>query len=172
MRIIKKTEQQTDWNEIKDMIKAGAFTPGDEIEIDGSLWRVLDVEDNSIFIWKHTGIDERCAFNESGSNVYEGSDLQRYLQGEYMETIPDEMKELMSEEGLYPLSIEEIRKYLPTEGERIAVDSDGDTVWYWTRSAYRGDGGLAWYVYATGYAYFNYATTAYRCAPACKLLIS
>lgn len=172
MKVIKRAALETNWNEIKGMIQAGAFTPGDEIEINGCLWRVLDVEDNGVFIWKHTGIDERCAFNESGSNVYEGSDLQRYLQGEYMETIPDEMKELMSEEGLYPLSIEEIRKYLPTEGEHIAVDSDGDTVWYWTRSAYRGYGYYAWSVTSTGGAYNYSATNAIRCAPACKLLIS
>lgn len=172
MKIIKKTELQTDWNKIRDMIKSRAFTKGDEIEIDGSLWRVLDVEDNGILIWKHTGIEEFSVFNRNGSNEYEGSDLQKFLQGEYKDKLPAEMQELMAEGGPFALSMEEIGEYLPTEGERIAVDNDGDTISYWTRSANRGSGYSAWYVYSTGLAYSSIAATASRCAPACKLLIS
>ena len=82
MKVIKRAALETNWNEIKGMIQAGAFTPGDEIEIDGCLWRVLDVEDNGILIWKHTGIEEFSVFNRNGSNEYEGSDLQKFLQGE------------------------------------------------------------------------------------------
>lgn len=37
------------------------------------------------------------------------------------------------------------------------------------RSAYRGDANHAWYVTSSGYAYGNYATTAYRPAPACAI---
>ena len=172
MKIIKKTELQTDWTGIKGLIKDRAFTKGDEIEIDGCLWRVLDVEDNSIFIWKHTGIEEFSVFNRNGSNEYEGSDLQKFLQGEYKDELPAEMQELMAEGGPFALSMEEIGKYLPTEGERIAVDNDGDTISYWTRSASRGYGYYAWYVTSTGFAHSYSATLAYRCAPACKLLIS
>lgn len=172
MKIIKKTELQIDWNQIKGLIKDRAFTPGDEIEIDGCLWRVLDVEDNGILIWKHTGIEEFSVFNRNGSNEYEGSDLQKFLQGEYRDKLPAEMQELMAEGGPFALSMEEIGEYLPTEGERIAVDNDGDTISYWTRSASRGYGSLAWHVYSTGSALNTYATTASRCAPACKLLIS
>lgn len=172
MKVIKRAALETNWNEIKGMIQAGAFTPGDEIEIDGCLWRVLDVEDNGILIWKHTGIEEFSVFNRNGSNEYEGSDLQKFLQGEYKDKLPTEMQELMAEGGPFALSMEEIGEYLPTEGERIAVDNDGDTISYWTRSANRGYGHGAWYVYSAGYAYGGTATTAIRCAPACKLLIS
>lgn len=172
MKIIKKTELQTDWTGIKGLIKDRAFTKGDEIEIDGCLWRVLDVEDNSILIWKHTGIEEFSVFNRNGSNEYEGSDLQKFLQGEYKDKLPAEMQELMAEGGPFALSMEEIGKYLPTEGERIAVDNDGDTISYWTRSAYRGYSYYAWGVNSTGYANSLTAAFAYRCAPACKLLIS
>lgn len=172
MKIIKKTELQIDWNQIKGLIKDRAFTPGDEIEIDGCLWRVLDVEDNGILIWKHTGIEEFSVFNRNGSNEYEGSDLQKFLQGEYKDKLPAEMQELMAEGGPFALSMEEIGKYLPTEGERIAVDNYGDTISYWTRSAYRGSGGSAWNVYSAGFANYSIAAFASRCAPACKLLIS
>lgn len=172
MKIIKKTELQTDWTGIKGLIKDRAFTPGDEIEINGCLWRVLDVEDNGILIWKHTGIEEFSVFNRNGSNEYEGSDLQKFLQGEYKDKLPTEMQELMAEGSPFALSMEEIGEYLPTEGERIAVDNDGDTIYYWTRSATRGSGYYAWYVYSTGHAYVSNAAHANRCAPACKLLIS
>ena len=172
MKVIKRAALETNWNEIKGMIQAGAFTPGDEIEINGCLWRVLDVEDNGILIWKHTGIEEFSVFNRNGSNEYEGSDLQKFLQGEYKDELPAEMQELMAEGGPFALSMEEIGKYLPTEGERIAADNDGDTISYWTRSAYRGYGGGAWYVYSAGLATSFHATLAIRCAPACKLLIS
>lgn len=172
MKVIKRAALETNWNEIKGMIQAGAFTPGDEIEIDGCLWRVLDVEDNGILIWKHTGIEEFSVFNRNGSNEYEGSDLQKFLQGEYKDKLPTEMQELMAEGGPFALSMEEIGEYLPTERERIAVDNDGDTISYWTRSALRGYGSSAWYVYSTGGATGTYATYANRCAPACKLLIS
>ena len=169
MKIIKKTELQTDWTGIKGLIKDGAFAKGDEIKINGCLWRVLDVEDNGILIWKHTGIEEFSVFNRNGSNEYEGSDLQKFLQGEYKDKLPAEMQELMAEGGPFALSMEEIGEYLPTEGERIAVDNDGDTISYWTRSAYRGNGSTAWYVYSAGYASTNIAAVAYRCAPACVI---
>ena len=173
MKVIRKVDKVTNWNDIEDMIREGDLFPGDEIEIEGALWRVLDAKEREVLIWKHTGIssEEYVVFNEDGSNVYEGSDLQKYLREDYMTTIPARMQQLMSDDGLFPLSIEEVRQYLPTEGERIAVDEDGETVSYWLRSAYRGYASYTWYVSASGYAYTGTAATALRCAPACRLVI-
>lgn len=173
MKIFRTIEKGTDWEEIKMMIAGGEFNSGDEIEIEGALWRVLEVDEDkkSILIWKHTMCDDYVVFNLNGSSTYEGSDLQNYLQNDFLEQIPEEMKELVSIDGFFPLSIEELREYLPQEADRIATDEDGDTVWYWLRSALRGTGYDVWTVYTSGYATYSYATSALRCAPACRLII-
>lgn len=173
MKIIRTVEQGTNWEDIKLRIEDGVFRVGDELEIEGALWRVLEVDEDkkSILIWKHTMCDDYVVFNLNGSSTYEGSDLQNYLQNDFLEQIPEEMKELVSADGFFPLSIEELQQYLPREVDRIATNEDGDTVWYWLRSANRGNGDNVWYVNTSGYAYYYYATYAYRCAPACRLII-
>ena len=152
MKIIRTVEQGTNWEDIKLRIEDGVFRVGDELEIEGALWKILEVDKDkkSILIWKHTMCDDYVVFNNSGSSTYEGSDLQNYLQNDFLEQIPEEMKELVSADGFFPLSIEELREYLPQEADRIATDEDGDTVWYWLRSAYRGNGYNAWNVNPAG----------------------
>ena len=169
MKVIRKVEQETNWEEIKEKVRAGQFTPGDEIEIDGALWRVLDSKAGDVFIWKHTGIEQAVAFNDNGSNEYEGSDIQAYARGEFLNEVPPELRALVSEQGFFPLSIDEVRRYLPTEGDRIAVDDGGETVWWWTRGAYRSNAYSVWNVYASGYVSGYDASFASRFAPACHL---
>ena len=55
--------------------------PGDEITTGGCMWRVLDVQEDRVLIWKHTGVEDHV-FNDNSSNVYEGSGIQKYLQAE------------------------------------------------------------------------------------------
>ena len=170
MQLIRTTKEEIGWATLNHRIKAGEFQKGDEIEINGSLWRVLDTEENGIFIWKHSGPGEDVVFNENGSNKYEGSDIQKYAREEFPATLPKGLTELVTEDGFNPLSIEEIRRYLPTEGERIVTDENGDTTWWWSRSANRGYAYATWYVYSSGYVYNGYyALYAYRFAPACHL---
>ena len=170
MQLIRTTKEEIGWATLNHRIKAGEFQKGDEIEINGSLWRVLDTEENGIFIWKHSGPGEDVVFNENGSNKYEGSDIQKYAREEFPATLPKGLTELVTEDGFNPLSIEEIRRYLPTEGERIVTDENGDTTWWWCRSANRGYAYATWYVYSSGYVYNGYyALYAYRFAPACHL---
>lgn len=169
MKVIRKVEQETSWEEIKEKVRAGQFTPGDEIEIDGALWRVLDSKAGDVFIWKHTGIEQAVVFNGNRSNEYEGSNIQAYARGEFLNEVPPELKVLVSEQGFFPLSIDEVRRYLPTEGDRIAVDDGGETVWWWTRSATRSNAYYVWNVTASGSVYYYGAGSAYRFAPACHL---
>lgn len=169
MQLIHKQKIDADWKTINTLIKNGAFVKGDEIEIDGSLWRVLDTEEGGIFIWKHSGPGEDVVFNENGSNKYEGSNLQKYARENFPATVPEEMRRLVTEEGFFPLSLDEVKKYLPTEGERIATDENGDTVWWWLRSAYRGYATNTWFVGSSGAVSSYGAYNAYRFAPACHL---
>ena len=172
MRIVKKMPIAMGWSLFKEAITNGQLSAGDELELDdGSKWRVLDVMDDGVLIWQHTGSDKPVCFNENGSNVYEGSDIQRYLQGDFRMSVPAELLEMVDGD-FFLLSIEEIEKYIPTEAERVATDKNGDTVAWWTRSAYRGIAAIAWYVYAAGYANTNTACHAHRARPACKILKS
>ena len=150
-------------------IQAAGIETGDELMIDGALWRALRIKDGKALIWKHTGLDQETVFNENNSNVYEGSDLQNAMKAL---PIPEELRDLITGEGFFALSIEEIRELLPTENDRIAIDKEGNTVWWWTRSASRGGGYNAWRVFPSGLVYSNYAaSSSLTLAPACEISI-
>ena len=144
--------------------------PGDEITTGGCMWRVLDVQEDRILIWKHTGITDHV-FNENWSNVYEGSDIQKYLQAEFRETVPEELLSLVDDKGFFLLTLEQIRKYLPKEIDRICCDSKGETDWWWTSTPYVGYGNFVRLIYASGYDSINNANNSYGVAPACWLTI-
>lgn len=150
---------------IREMLDADFLKPDDELEIGGAWWRVLKATDHKAVIWKHTNCDTATPFNEDNSNKYEGSDLQKACKAI---EIPKELEGLT--DGFYPLSIEEVRELLPTEGERAVTDSDGNTVWWWTRSCNRGYGYRAWSVNPSGYVSSYYAAySSFTCAPACAI---
>ena len=161
MRVIRKTTID---------VPAAGIATGDELMIDGSLWRVLRIKDGKALIWKHTGLDQESVFNENNSNVYEGSDLEKAMKAL---PVPEELKGLITEGGFFALSIEEIKELLPTENDRVAIDKEGNTVWWWTRSAGRGTGYGAWYVYPSGSVYGSYGAAYDSCtlAPACEISI-
>ena len=158
--------------------------PGDEITTGGCMWRVLDVQEDRVLIWKHTGVEDHV-FNDNNSNVYEGSDIQKYLQAEFRETVPEELLSLVDDKGFFLLTLEQIRKYLPKEIDRvtsivhdfskeidrIAEDADGYTTWWWTSTPYVGGGGYVRYIFTSGYVSFNNAYISTGVAPACWLTI-
>lgn len=155
---------------LRQLISLGASKPGDEITINGCRWKVLDVQDGRVLIWKFTGVEDHV-FNNSGSNVYEGSDIQKFLQAGFREDLPEELLELVSEEGFFLLTIEQIRKYLPNEIDRIAADPDGDTTWWWTASPYVGHGYHVRYIITSGGVGNLTAISSIGVAPACWLTI-
>ena len=160
MRVIRKTTID---------VPAAGIATGDELMIDGSLWRVLRIKDGKALIWKHTGLDQESVFNENNSNVYEGSDLEKAMKAL---PVPEELNGLITEGGFFALSIEEIKELLPTENDRVAIDKEGNTVWWWTRSAYRSAGLNAWRVLPSGYVGYNYAANhSFPLAPACEISI-
>ena len=160
MRVIRKTTID---------VPAAGIATGDELMIDGSLWRVLRIKDGKALIWKHTGLDQESVFNENNSNVYEGSDLEKAMKAL---PVPEELNGLITEGGFFALSIEEIKELLPTENDRVAIDKEGNTVWWWTRSAGRSSGYHAWHVSPSGGVYSNSAATySFTLAPACEISI-
>ena len=156
--------------DLKDLISGGLMKPGDEITTGGCMWRVLDVQEDRALIWKHTGVEDHV-FNENNSNVYEGSDIQKYLQAEFRETVPEELLSMVDDKGFFLLTLEQIRKYLPKEIDRIAEDPDGYTTWWWTSTPYVGYGNFVRFIYTSGNVNGNSAGNSYGVAPACWLTI-
>ena len=140
--------------------------PGDEITTGDCMWRVLDVQEDRVLIWKHTGVEDHV-FNDNNSNVYEGSDIQKYLQAEFRETVPEELQSLVDDKGFFLLTLEQIRKYLPKEIDRIAEDADGYTTWWWTSTPSVGSGYSVRYITTSGSVGGNIAFSSYGVAPAC-----
>lgn len=157
MKIKRITEMEVEQNQL--MV-------GDRITIADAEWRVLDIQDGKALIWKSTKIEDHV-FNENGSNVYEGSDIQRYLQEDFPETMPVDIMEDVTEEGFFLLTVEQIRKYMPKELDRIATDEDDRTTWYWTASPNVGYGYTVRNVRPAGYIYSYYAYDSSGVAPAC-----
>lgn len=157
MKIKRITEMEVEQNQL--MV-------GDRITIADAEWRVLDIQDGKALIWKSTKIEDHV-FNENGSNVYEGSDIQRYLQEDFPETMPVGILEDVTEEGFFLLTVEQIRKYMPKELDRIATDEDDRTTWYWTASPYVGNGYSVRSIGLDGSIYGNGALNSTGVAPAC-----
>lgn len=157
MKIKRITEMEA---ELKDL------QVGDRITLGDAEWKVLDIQDGKALIWKSTKITDHV-FNENGSNVYEGSDIQRYLQEDFPETMPVDIIDDVTEEGFFLLTVEQIRKYMPNEIDRIATDEEDQTIWYWTASPYVGGGGYVRYVGPAGYINVSNANNSGGVAPAC-----
>lgn len=156
--------------DLKDLIRGGLMKPGDEITTGGCMWRVLDVQEDRVLIWKHTGVEDHV-FNEDSTNSYEGSDIQKYLQAGFRETVQEELLSLVDDKGFFLLTLEQIRKYLPKEIDRIAEDPDGYTTWWWTSTPSVGSGHGVRYIYPSGSVSYSYAGNSYGVAPACWLTI-
>lgn len=142
---------------------------GDELIINGCKWRILDVQEDRILIWKFTGIEDRV-FNKDGSNTYEGSDIQKYLQDEFKKDLPDEMLQMVGPEGFFLLTMDQVMQYMPTQMDRIAADADGCTTWWWTASPSVGRGSCVRLIDPAGYVYNGSAHYSYGVAPACWLI--
>ena len=136
---------------------------GDKIQIEGCQWKVLEIKDGKALIWKCTKIKDHV-FNEDGSNIYEGSDIQKYVRSEFW--LPDEMLKLVDGD-FFLLTVDQIRKYMPDELDRIATDEDDRTTWYWTASPNVGYGDLVRHILPSGNVDSSYASNSHGVAPAC-----
>lgn len=155
--------------EFLNAAKNGVVSVGDRIRIEECEWKILEITPDSVLLWKCAGHGDNMPINKNGSNEYEGSDMQKYIREKFPETVPPELREAVTDEGFFLLSKEEVEKYMPREIDRIYADEDGNTRWWWTRSAYRGYAGITWGVNAGGYVIGNLAYGALRCAPACRI---
>lgn len=121
---------------------------------DHSKWIVLAVEEDRTLL-----LSENCIKNmpldESDENAsWDDSSLYAWLNGAYYDTaFSDAEKSIISEEGVFLLSSEEIGKYFYTYKANwfscIARDADGEKTEWWLRSKAEDGGNL--FVNAAGY---------------------
>lgn len=161
----KRTVEVTD---IKEALKG--MQPGDIIRFRNQAWKMLDkTEDGKeCMMWKCDGI-ENHVFNTNGSNVYEGSDIQKYLQEDFRKTVPEEFDLIVDDNGYFLLTVDQIRKYMPEERDRIANDMDGRTTWWWASTPYVGFAIRVRLIGPAGNVYDGNALGSYGVAPACVI---
>ena len=158
MKIKRITEMEVEMNQLQ---------AGDKLQITDAEWKVLEVRDGKALIWKCTNIKDHI-FNENNSNIYEGPDIQKYLQTDFKDEFHSHgLLDIVTDDGFFLLTVDQIKKYMPKEIDRIATDEDGYTTWYWTASP---DVGGAHYVRGinpAGYVNYYDAGNSYGVAPAC-----
>ncbi len=201
--VVTKHTTYTSMDEVKEAVVNGKINIGDCISVpfDGktTLFDVigLDVDDlaetgyqHSVTIQMHDLLEER-SFDETdgwGSNVWETSDIRRYLNGgEFKSRCPAlapylaTAKKLNSDGGttedvFFLLSKDEYDPkathypYYHNQRNRVKFDEDGYTGWHWTRSAIRGLAYSVWLVDSAGGVYSGYAAYANRFSPACVII--
>ena len=192
---------------IQEVVRLGRardyFSEGDtiDIEFDGEVIQHdiigIDAEkladkslEHSITIQMHDLVMEERPFDTTGdygSNVWETSELRKYLQSEefrerYKKLIPYLTKVVKennsgddTEDLFFLLSADEVDpkktpyKYYEDVTNRQKKNADGETDYHRLRSAYRGYSCGTWYVNSSGHVYGTGAYWAYRCAPACTI---
>lgn len=167
MRIERKTRMEVTAEELAEKVREGTLAAGWVLLFPDQAWKVLESKPGGALLFRCTGNTVEMRFGET--NDYDKSDVKKYLEGDFIGTIPEEIRALMGDSKPFLLSKDEVEKYMPREIDRIACDRSGDTRWWWTRSASRGYASHTWYVGSSGYVFYDYASTAYRFSPACGL---
>lgn len=142
---------------------------GDIFHVDEINFIVIDRDGNNAVIQQYDHVKEHV-FNDDNTNKYEGSDLQKYVLGEYKEQFSKEFLQRIDGD-FFILSMEDFEKYpfLNNKLNRIRLDEDGDPTWYWTASPGVGDGSSVRNVYPAGHISGYYAYSSYGVAPACRI---
>ena len=165
MQLKHATTTDINMAELLNAAKNGVVSVGDRILIGDCEWKALEVTDKTMMIWKCKGPAAALPINKFGSNVYEGSDMQKYLREEFPQTVPEELREVVTEEGFFLLSLEEVKKYMPRPADRVFTNEDGEPDWWWTRSATRGFASCTWSVSTGGSVCYHGAYRRFSLRP-------
>lgn len=127
-------------------------------------------------------------FSESGGNEWETSDIRKYINSEkFINRFEPEFRELLCEvykdngpigkktvDTFFLPSVEEVEgeyAFFENEKKRVKITPKGETNWYWTRSAARGNAYSTWYVAPSGNISSSTAGWANRFCPACVIAV-
>lgn len=140
---------------------------------------------HSMTLWMRDLLFDEMAFDEEDSNKWESSSLRKHINSDaFVERFEPGFRKLLSpvykknddradtEDTFFLLSKEELEggyEFIKTERDCVKANKKGETDWHWTRSAYRGAAGYAWYVNPSGNVYGYGASWACRFSPACVI---
>ena len=176
MKVYRKVRMKTDHIEVGDQIKIklkgyGTFTAtAQKVDITGKEYCVLFLFDNCI--------DRHC-MNETDTTEggYEESDMNKYLNTEILDAIPDKIRDLME-----PFDVKHTYLRLLSESEvfgddalplmqdvknRVCSGTDGFRAYWWLRDVVTST--YFAFVYSNGLAGSGNASTSYGVRPAFML---
>ena len=104
MEITRKRTEDASWDQVKELVAAGALKVGDEISdnlLTGQkmVYVVADITEGEVKFISKDLLAERMEWNESGRNTggFKESDLCRYLNEVVWATLPEELRAVISE---------------------------------------------------------------------------
>ena len=176
------------------------FDHDEDCNVDSLDVMFRDESPHTITLMAKTLLPARCMHNGACENGWIDTDLRKYLNTEFINTLPQELvshictieKETHNYDG--KLFKTKDRLFIPSESElfgsaiwsdyedgpryeafatcadRIRLDEDGDGDWYWSRSARGGYSTYFAYVSYVGGAVYGYASDTSIRAPLCFCL--
>ena len=131
-------------------------------------------------------IFEPMQFSQNGNNSWEESDIRKRINSEeFINRFEPEFRELLCEvykdngpgeketiDTFFLPSMSELKggyEFFKNEKARVKVNDEGETDWYWTRSARLGTAYGVHIVNTSGYCCNTDASSGYRCLPACTI---
>lgn len=151
-------------------VETNDFEIGDRLIINDAEWKILDIIDNEVLIWKCTNVG-MCCFNRDKNNVYNGSDIQKYLQNDFLKEFPEDMLKNVSNEGFFLLTVDQINKYMPIPSDRTVTNLKMYNIGWWTSTPYVCDSRYVSSVHTTGHVSADPVRFHGGVAPACWLKI-
>ena len=169
-----------------------------EIQVEGFGAVVFDVLDydkeklvdknkqHSVTLAVRDLIFDPMPFSENGNNSWGESDIRKHINSkEFINRFEPEFRELLCEvykdngprgketiDTFFLPSVSELNggyEFFKNEKTRVKVNDEGETNWYWTRSARLGTAYSVYGVSPSGYCYDAYAGSDNRCLPACTI---
>ena len=126
--------------------------------------------DGNIFTLVSRDILEFMPFSVKNSNDYDKSDIKKFLQDEFVKRFDTEFINMLTCDGFYLLSEDEVTKFYPEYKDRIKKYWD-KPYWYWLRTPHSDVSYYARDVDTDGSRRYDSAYYAFGVAPACKVIL-
>jgi hypothetical protein len=145
---------------LTNLVYGGEIRAGILFQMDGYLWRVLEVRDGKALIISEDIVGRKAYNTELMDITWADCSLRAYLNNDFYNTLSTDTQARIAEtqvtnndnpnhgtpgganttDKIFLLSIDEARTYFNDNAARIAYDSSGSASWWWLRSP--GDGSI------------------------------
>ncbi len=134
MLLTAKRTEETNWNQVKEMVAAGSIQVGDEVadELNTGekiVYVAANIDQDGVIFISKDCLEQRTQWNKNGYNNggFKESDICRFLNEDVWNRLPDELKAVISERECLQMVDGEVTTYplklwLPTEYEVFEDD--------------------------------------------------